>query len=348
MRWTSMSEALRMPAPPVLNFSDLDPSWNWLARHFQQAGDGRWLHCSTQALGLPARLPRRDSLGRLLGAWQACRTAAAQGGVLVSHGPRPALYSGLLAPQLCPRVRHLVYAFNFTELPSGPQRALMARAYRRPERLITFSTHECDLYAEAFGIPRERLQMIPWAANPLPEPAGGPPPMAGDYLCAIGGQGRDYATLAAAMRSLPDRRLIIVGNPDSLRGLDLPSNVQARSAIPLAEVATILHHARCMALPLRGGEVPCGHVTIVSAMHAGKAIVATDSLGVHDYLRHEDNAPLCRPGHAGDLAAAIERLMREPDTCTRLGEAGRDFATRYCSESHAVACFQQFLDTPPG
>lgn len=349
MRWSSMSDGVTIARarPAVLNVSELDPDWNWLAPDYLGAPlDAPWVHLSVRSLGLPGWLPRRDSIARTVLAWQACREAAVQRGVLVSHGPRPAFYNGLLMPSLCPQVHHFIYAFNFTELPRGAQRALMGRVYRRADRLITFSSYELDLYKEVFGLAPDRLQMMLWAAPPLPRPAG-PALVQGDYLCAIGSQGRDYASLVEAMRRLPHRRLVIVGSPASLVGLKASSNVIARSDLPIEDVANILHHASLTVLPLQAQEVPCGHVTLVSAMHAGKAVIATDAHGLRDYLQHEENALLCRPRHPSDLTEAIERLLRDPDERQRLARAGQDFARRHCTVDHVATCFSRFLDELP-
>ncbi len=39
--------------------------------------------------------------------------------------------------------------------------------------------------------------------------------------------------------------------------------------------------------------MPCGHVTLVSAMHLGKAFVISNSSGVKDYVQHGENAIVC-------------------------------------------------------
>jgi len=46
----------------------------------------------------------------------------------------------------------------------------------------------------------------------------------------------------------------------------------------------ILRYSAFTVLPLPNSSVPCGHVTLVCAMHLRKAIVATDSLGISDYV----------------------------------------------------------------
>ena len=130
----------------------------------------------------------------------------------------------------------------------------------------------------------------------------------GDYVCAIGGNARDYGTLIEAARLMPHIRFVCVIRPNSLRGLDIPTNVAVHTNLPFGQAMNILAHSRFMALPLLHSQVPCGHVTMVAAMHLGKAFVITDSEGVRDYVQDGYNAIAVPPGSAGALVDATERL----------------------------------------
>jgi hypothetical protein len=209
----------------IINLSDFATQWNWLAGEYE---DTRltWEHVSTQAVHPPHWLPKRQSLQRLGAAWQAVRVAnASQQSLLVSHGPRPAFYSSAIASLRNKRLPHLVYSFNFTELPKGMQHRLMAKAYQQPQRFVAYSTAEKQLYAQHFDIPIERIDMIHWSVHrPLPDFESAPI-IQGDYICALGSQGRDYATLFRAMRLLPRVQLVVVTHPQYLTDLSIPERV---------------------------------------------------------------------------------------------------------------------------
>jgi glycosyltransferase involved in cell wall biosynthesis len=98
-----------------------------------------------------------------------------------------------------------------------------------------------------------------------------------------------------------------------------------------------------MALPLNGPDVPCGHVTLVNAMHLGKAFAITKSSGVVDYVRDGENAIMCSPGSADEMAGAIERLWQDTDLRLQMGEEGRVFASEYCTEKRIIGNFQRLL-----
>ena len=70
-------------------------------------------------------------------------------------------------------------------------------------------------------------------------------------------------------------------------------------------------------------------------MACGAACVLTDLGGVVEYARHEDNALLTAPGQADIMAAAILRLLDEPELRQRLIANGRNTATHFCQRREA-------------
>ena len=99
-----------------------------------------------------------------------------------------------------------------------------------------------------------------------------------------------------------------------------------------------------MVLPLNSSEVPCGHVTIVAAMHLGKAMIVTASSGVEDYVLANENALVSPAKDANALSASIEKLWEEEDLCARLGANGKAFALEKCSERKVTEHFEAYLD----
>ena len=242
------------------------------------------------------------------------------------------------------RSPHLAFAFNYTQLPDGPLRRLQRYAFRFVDRFVVFSTMERTLYADFFGIDPQRIEMIHWAVKP-PQPADGERPLVADeYICAVGSQGRDYAVLVEAMKALPSIRLVIVATREAMRGIEsIPSNVEVRSSIPPHEATNIIANSRFMVLPLCGRDVPCGHVTMVTGMHLSKAIIATASSGIADYIKDGVNGRTVNACDPQTLAAVIAELVESPQAYRRLGEAGRLFAQSHCSEDNAVRYFAQVL-----
>jgi 1,4-alpha-glucan branching enzyme len=63
--------------------------------------------------------------------------------------------------------------------------------------------------------------------------------------------------------------------------------------------------------------------TILEAMAAGVAVIATRTGGIADVVAHEETGLLVEPGDGAALLEALERLARAPEVRTSMGAAGR-------------------------
>lgn len=329
----------------LVNLSDSPVSWTWLEPVAPELA-ARWVHCHSRALRGPAWLPHSAGLGRARAASQATRALLRDPrSLLVSHGPWLTTHASIAMAMRGTRRRHLAYAFSFGELPQGVRRRVVARALRSVDRFVSFSSIEKAMYARYFDLDPSRFGMHLWAARPPEVESAATPLVPGRYLCALGSQGRDYAPLVAAMRQRPGLRLVIVASPAS-RGLqDLPNNVDLRFGIPRGQAMNILLHSRYTAIALRGADIPCGHGSIVAAMHLGKAIACTDSSGVSDYIDDGRTGLLVPPDDAAGWLNAIDRLEDDDIERTSLGVRAREFAAQHCSEAVAVAYLRSYLST---
>jgi glycosyltransferase involved in cell wall biosynthesis len=329
----------------IVNLSDMEPTWSWLKTSFSHRPELVWDHVSTQSSTLPIGIPKRAAMARACAALRARRLLESGGQpLLVSHGPRLTMFGPMARGRHAIETPHLAFAFNFTDLPTGLTRFTMSRAFEQVSEFTVFSNVERELYAAYFGLPIERFMMRHWAVGPPNVGTPGVPRIAGNYICALGTQARDYRVLLDSMRRLPTVRLVVVTNPESVAGLEIPSNVQIFSRVPLPEAMNILAHSRLMVLPLRDSAVPCGHVTIVSAMHLGKPCIVTDSQGISDYVQSGVNGLTVPARDMRALIAAIEELYDSEALRTTYGNAARMFATEHCSESNAVLDFQESMD----
>jgi glycosyltransferase involved in cell wall biosynthesis len=327
----------------IVVFSDsCDPLWRWIEGRLPDHDiQFEFVRCAQSRFGLTL------NLSRLAGAVRAALLARRSGArAVVAHGPAIAAWYGLVAWMLRIRIPLLAHTFNFITLPSPARRRVLSFAYRLADiqRYVAYSTMERESYANALGIPRERFDVVLWGCDPPVIGTPGTPVESGDYVCAIGGNARDYRTLFEAARRLAHIRFVVVARPENLRGLEIPANVAVRTNIAFAVAMNVLSYSKFMVLPLAGTDVPCGHVTMVYAMHLGKAFAITDSAGARDYATQEINSLTVEHGSVDSLVAAVDRLWSDPKLCSRLGENGRRFAAAECTEERIARHFGSWLD----
>jgi glycosyltransferase involved in cell wall biosynthesis len=319
-----------------------DPRWRWIASYFANV-NFEFIGCVPRTVrGLSAVL----NAGRFFGCLEAVRLARRkQASVLVTHGPTLAAWCALFARLLGVKVAILAHSFNFVTLPGPLKTAVFRFALQRVNRFVVFSRIEREIYSKAFHRPIEQFDFVHWGVQPPKVDSREEPIEAGDYVVAIGGNARDYRTLLEAARAMPDLRFALVVRPESLKGLVVPSNASVHCNIAFSESMNLLQYSRFMVLPLVSAEVPCGHVTLVAAMHLGKAMVVTNSCGVHDYAAESENALLVDVGSPEALIRGIRRLWEDRELCRRLGETGRLVAGKECVESRIAEHFGSFLSS---
>lgn len=320
-----------------------DPSWRWIEGPLSDAGI-RFEFVRALPRNVIERRISFLNLARMRGGFEAVRLAREQkADAIVAHGPALAAWCAFFARIFRLKIPIVAHTFNFTELPSAVKRPVLGLMLSNVDRLIVFSRLERSLYAKAFDLPEDHFDVIRWGVNPPDVESPEVPLDPGEYVCAIGGNARDYRTLLQAARAMPHIRFVCVVRPDSLRGLDIPPNVTVHTNLPLGQTMNILMHSRFMVLPLLHSEVPCGHVTIVAAMHLGKAFIITDSEGVSDYVQDGYNAVTVPSHSTAALIEATQRLWSAPVLCKSLGENGRRFAKQECTEERVVRHFRGWL-----
>jgi glycosyltransferase involved in cell wall biosynthesis len=340
----SASGTLAKSSPIIVSCSEIgDLNWRFLERHLADTGT-RFQFFRAIPKNLLERSIKVLNLARPRASFDAVRAAKAmKADLIVAHGPPLAAWCGFFARLLRTRIPIVAHNFNFTELPSSPKRRVFAWMLARMNRFVVFSTFERTLYAQIFNLPADRFDVVLWGVRPPEVPSPQSTPETGEYVCAIGGNARDYATLLEAARRLPHIPFVLVVRPDSLKTLELPSNLRVHVNCPLPDTMNILLHSRFMVLPLLNKQTACGHVTMVSAMQLGKAFVVTDSAGVRDYVTSGYNGITVPPGSAEALATETEHLWNDRTLCERLGTNGQQFAGDKCTEDRVVAHFRDLL-----
>ena len=133
------------------------------------------------------------------------------------------------------------------------------------------------------------------------------------------------------MRNRPP--LVLIGTPRAdTPHIDDPGVFVARD-VPSAQVMASWMRASVAVVPSVWAE-PMGQVA-VEAMLAGRPVVASDVGGLRDVVDDGTTGLMVPPGDPGALAAALDRLLDDPESRQRMGTKGRQHAQQF--EAAAVA-----------
>ncbi len=153
---------------------------------------------------------------------------------------------------------------------------------------------------------------------------------------------KGYPELAAAMRMVPAAELWVVGERlASDPGPDMNALLDAAGLGPRlrrlgyrADMPAVMAAADIFTLPSYFEGLP---VSIIEAMLCGLPVVASDIPGPREQVVPEETGLLVPAHDARALAAALTRLIAEPDTRARMGAAGRVRAEVLFDERKIIA-----------
>jgi colanic acid/amylovoran biosynthesis glycosyltransferase len=129
--------------------------------------------------------------------------------------------------------------------------------------------------------------------------------------------------------------------------LGLAGIVRLAGALPQDEVARRLGASTAFVLPsvvAPDGQMEGIPVALMEAMAAGRPVVASALSGVPELVEHGVSGLLVPPGDAPALAAALQRLLADPELARGLGERGRQAVERGFRLDATVAALLERVD----
>lgn len=291
----------------IINCAEIaDHNWTFLKDDLQHLNLQWFFFSSSDKYWIEKRI-KAIKLGRYRATFLAALKAKYYSAdVLISHLPRTTLWLSLFAKLLGVKAKHIAFSFNFTTLPTGWAKRLMRFSFRYVDEFVVYSNVEKSLYAEYFAIPDHKITMLPWAMNvPAIEPVTFTLPER--YVCAVGGEGRDYQCLFSALAGLSNIACVVVTRPDAIRGLQVPKNVFVQHNLSSGAFWYVVKNSDFTVVPLRDAQTNCGHITVVGSLLLNKPIVSTFSTGTTDYL-NSGNSLLTPPGDVTALRESVNRL----------------------------------------
>jgi glycosyltransferase involved in cell wall biosynthesis len=246
-------------------------------------------------------------------------------------------------------------------VPTSRSMWLMLRVLRvhtHITQLFLTSTFVLDTLRSCWGVPPERLSLLPyqvdvdffserWTTVEAPETP---------YILGVGRESRDYETLIAAVRGLPVDLVIAADSHWAARHADkwrydLPPNVTVTSE-DYPGLRDLYAGCAFVVVPLCETDVQNGITAIQEAMAMSKAVVVSRTRGQGDLVaddqviqrngtgrsttgyfayyfapnEHDLHGPTgiyVEPGNVASMRTAIERLLDDPKLADDLGARGR-------------------------
>jgi len=212
---------------------------------------------------------------------------------------------------------------------------MQKRVARRLPSVVTVSGSSRAEIIEDLGVPAERIRIVPVGADthlfaPDPTIAERPGRIVTTASADVPLKGLVFLVeaLAKVRTGRPDAHLVVVGRrprrgpvADAVRELGSGGAVEFVEGISDSELVDLIRGAQVACVPslYEGFSLPAAE-----AMATGTALVATTGGAIPEVAGPDGRTCLAvPPGDAGALAAALDRLLGDPELRRRLGAAGR-------------------------
>jgi glycosyltransferase involved in cell wall biosynthesis len=218
--------------------------------------------------------------------------------------------------------------------------AATRRAFRAASALVAVS-HEIAAYLRQFVGAAGRVHVIPNGVNLDRFQPGVPPSLPaspGQFTVGFVGSLKPWhglPTLIRAFRLLQDRfsnvRLLIVGDGPERTQVErlleehgVLKHTQMTGKVPSWDVPGLLTSMDVAAAPYHGlADFYFSPLKVYEYLASGVPVVTSRIGQLATLIRDNQTGLLCRPDDPEELASALERLHKDPELCSRLGQQGR-------------------------
>jgi len=262
---------------------------------------------------------------------------------------KPALYGGIAAriagvPAVVSTLPGLGYLFTTRTAKVAVLRSLVVRglrfSFRHRNNRVTFQNRDDrDFMLASRIVPTGRAVLIKGSGvnlssfTPRPEPDGLPVVLLASRLLWSKGVG-EFVAAARALRARGIRaRFVLAGEPDGGHPSAVPLHTLEhwRDSGDVEwlgwcqDMPSLIGQSHIVCLPSSYGEgIPR---ILLEAAASGRPVVATDSSGCREVVRHGENGLLVPVGEVEALATAIATLVQNPPLRVAMGIRGREIAS---------------------
>ena len=229
-------------------------------------------------------------------------------------------------------VPHVMVAHNLT---SDRKRRLQRQTgyLRRFDRIVVLCREQEHYLLEEARLPAERVRFIPDKVDHrFWNPARGEAVVSGmlPIILSVGRERRDYPTLLAAARTLPEFRFVVVSSSPWSRGdgpaagADLPGNVEVVNGVSWTALRNLYAESSVVVVPLMAAtRYAAGVNAVLEAMAMAKPLIVSRTPGIADYIDDGVTGRFVTAADPCALASAISEMAGDLDTARVEGRAAR-------------------------
>jgi glycosyltransferase involved in cell wall biosynthesis len=205
------------------------------------------------------------------------------------------------------------------------------RALGRAHKIWALSSAQLIVLQREFGLNSHRLVHLPFGIDADFFRPGDDPSSASEFdpgrqlvISAGNDRDRDYATLITAVKEVYRRIPTIRFEVATRIPVEVPEEIGVRHVnLPHTRLRNLYRASSVVAIATRPNLHVSGITAILEAMACGRPVVATNTAGMGDYIKHGENGLLVPEGDADAMSNAISELLLDPAMAQTLGIAGR-------------------------
>jgi glycosyltransferase involved in cell wall biosynthesis len=199
--------------------------------------------------------------------------------------------------------------------------------------VITVSERQREVLIQEVGIPAHKVHAFKQGIDERFFRMRPTDPPVGEYVFSCGRDSRDYPLLVRAAEGLATIPFRIVASGWSAQpGVRQAKNIEARSNIEVEKglsfpaLRDAYAGARFTVFPLDRVDYAAGVTGMCEAMAMGKAVIASASPGIAEYIQDGVSGLVVPVGDERALRDAIERLWSNPEMTEEMGRRNRKWA----------------------
>ena len=205
--------------------------------------------------------------------------------------------------------KHYIWSFRINRDIGKITKFICSWIYKSVNGFIVFSSREKRYYSKLLSIKLKKFVFLLYGVDVNSESEL----LIHNekFILSSGRTSRDYETLLKAIENIPVN-LKIVCDYFNISELDeIPENVEVFYNIPHEKLSELIRQAYFLVVPLKNKNISAGQLAFLEAMRNGKAVIATNTIGTLDYIKHGYSGILVELGNVQELSNTILRLWND-------------------------------------